>query len=99
MYAATYTSQFQRDVKTCTKRHWEIDVLKEAIEALLLSDDKPLDLKFKNHSLQGQYKGYFSIHVPSKKNPHKDQWVLMYTFSNQSIVFVRTGTHDEVYGS
>ena len=98
MYTVSYSSRFLRDVKTCTKRHWNTDALKAAIIDLMASDEKPLNPRYKEHALTGSKKGYRSLHVDSAPNPPKDQWVLMYKVCKDEIALVRTGTHEEVYG-
>lgn len=98
MYEISYNSHFLRDVKICKKRHWNTDALKAAIIDLMSSDEKPLNQRYKDHSLVGSKKGYRSIHVDSAPNPPKDQWVLMYKIEGHEIFLVRTGTHEEVYG-
>lgn len=98
MYEAQFTSRFERDVKACKKRHWDTAALKVAIADILSSDESPLGSRYKDHALVGKFQGYRAIHVDSAPNPARDQWVLMYQRTGAEIIFVRTGTHDEVYG-
>ncbi len=98
MYAASFSARFERDVKACKKRHWDMDSLKRAMTDLLASDEAKLDASYGDHSLKGALKGFRSIHVDSAPNPPKDTWVLMYKIANGEILFTRTGTHEEVYG-
>lgn len=98
MYEALTTPRFERDVKTCKKRHWDMGALKQAISDLLASDNKPMDMRYKNHALVGSWQGYRAIHVDSAPNPAKDRWVLLYKIQEHKLVLVRTGTHQEVYG-
>lgn len=98
MYTASFSSRFERDVKACTKKHWNMAALKTAMSDLLASDETVLSKRYKDHELVGNFKGYRAIHVDSAPNPAKDQWVLMYKVQDNELVFVRTGTHKEVYG-
>lgn len=98
MYDLSISPKFSRDVKSCNKKHWDMDSLKRAIEDLQKSDETPLDPSYKNHALIGSFQGYRAIHVDSSPNPPKDQWVLMYKISDSEISLVRTGTHKDVYG-
>lgn len=98
MYTASFTSRFARDVKACQKRRWDTVALRRAMNDLLVSDEHPLDHRYKDHALSGGYSGYRSMHVDSAPNPPKDKWVLMYRIVGHEIVFTRTGTHDAVYG-
>lgn len=72
--------------------------LKAAIAELLASGEEQLSRRYKDHALVGPWLGYRAIHVDSAPNPAKDQWVLIYKLSGNELVFVRTGSHEEVYG-
>lgn len=98
MYDLSYTPHFARDVKACSKRHWNMDALKLAIIDLQASDTTPLARRYRAHALTGSKQGYRAIHVDSAPNPPKDQWVLMYKIHGTELALVRTGTHEEVYG-
>lgn len=98
MYSASFSPRFERDVKACKKKHWNMAALKVAIAELLTSDEGQLSRRYKDHAFVGSWLGYRAIHVDSAPNPAKDQWVLMYKLSGNELVFVRTGTHEEVYG-
>lgn len=98
MFAASFSPRFDRDVKMCKKRHWNIDALKVAMSDLMSSDEVPLDQRYRDHALKGRYSGYRSIHVDAAPNPPRDTWVLMYKVVDGEILFTRTGTHAEVYG-
>lgn len=98
MYEASFSPRFERDAKACKKRHWDEIALKQAITDLLISDEMALSPRYKDHALVGSRQGYRAVHVDSAPNPPKDQWVLMYKISGHEMVFVRTGTHEEVYG-
>lgn len=98
MYDASFTPRFLRDVKDCKKRHWDDDALKRAINDLLASDGTTLSPRYRDHALAGPCAGYRSLHVDSAPNPPKDTWVLMYRILGNELIFVRTGTHDNVYG-
>lgn len=98
MYEASYSSRFDRDVKACKKRHWDMAALRQAMLDLLSSDGTPLAARYKDRELVGSMQGYRAIHVDSAPNPPKDRWVLLYKTSGSELIFVRTGTHEEVYG-
>ncbi len=97
MYKVTYSTHFERDIKKCKKRHWDIDALKQAINDLLVSDKVALRTSYRDHALGGDLAGYRAIHIDSASNPPKDIWVLMYRVKDKEIFLVRTGTHAEVY--
>ncbi|MBR2835628.1 MAG: type II toxin-antitoxin system YafQ family toxin [Coriobacteriales bacterium] len=97
MLQSDLTPQFVRDIKDCEKRHWNINALKAAMTALLESDEKPLDTRLKDHALTGGHKGQRALHIDSAPNPPRDKWVMLYEIRGNKVVFVRTGTHDDVY--
>ncbi len=64
----------------------------------LKSDKVALCRRYKDYALVGKWHGYRAFHVDSAPNLARDQWMLMYRLSNSKLVFVRTGTHEEMYG-
>ena len=67
--------------------------LKEAM-LLLIANDAPLGLEWHDHSLGGNWAGYRECHVGG-------DFLLLYrledTANPGSIVFVRAGTHSELF--
>lgn len=98
MYISSFSSRFERDTKECKKKHWNMDALQSAMLDLLNSDTAPLSPRYKDHALVGTWQGYRAIHVNSAPNPPKDQWILLYKLYENEVIFVRTGTHEQVYG-
>lgn len=96
MYIISKTKRFERDVKTCQKRHWDLNAFKLAISNLANSDAIPLDKKYHDHALTGNLAGMRSIHIPSTSNPPKDTWILLYEIAEGELYLYRTGTHDEL---
>lgn len=90
--------RFERDVKSCEKKHWNMESLKRAIADLAQSDESALAPRYKDHALTGSLNGFRSIHVDSAPNPPKDTWVLMYRIENDGLHLIRTGTHQNIYG-
>lgn len=67
-----YTTQFKKDVKLAKKQHQNIDLLFEAIGKL--ADEKPLDEKYKDHELTGNYAEIRECHVePDCNQDHCDE--------------------------
>jgi mRNA interferase YafQ len=68
--------------------------LKEAM-VLLIANDGPLPPEFLDHPLSGGLEGYRECHIGG-------DYLLMYRVGNAKqtgmIVFVRSGTHSELYG-
>ncbi len=56
MLKVRYSNQFKKDYKIIKKRGYDINKLKYVIK--LLSEEKTLPAKYKNHSLAGNYKRF-----------------------------------------
>jgi len=49
-----------------------------------------LDFKHRDHPLIGNYKGFRECHIES-------DWLLVYKVTDEEIIFVRTGTHADLF--
>ena len=83
-----YTKTFSKDVKLALKRGKNINKLKEAIE--LLSTNSVLPIKYKDHSLIGNYIGRRECHI-------EPDWLMIYKIDKEIIIFERTGTHSDLF--
>jgi mRNA interferase YafQ len=88
MRTATYSTQFQRDVKRLQKRGKDLEKLKRLIELLLSGD--PLPPQYKDHPLKHGWAGYRDAHV-------EPDWVLVYSATEKTVHLERTGTHKELF--
>ncbi len=88
MRTASYSTQFQRDVKRLQKRGKDLGKLKTLIEMLL--GEEPLPTKYKDHPLKHNYAGHRDAHV-------EPDWVLIYVPTETNVHFERTGTHEELF--
>lgn len=82
------TSQFKKDIKRMGKRGKKFDTFKEIIEKLVAGD--PLESKYRDHLLVGQYKGTRECHV-------EPDWLLIYEITESELILVRTGTHSDLF--
>lgn len=59
----------------------------------MLQQGKQLPETFRNHSLQGEYKGFDECHIES-------DWLLIYKREKKDLILflTRTGTHADVFG-
>ncbi|EKY4937501.1 type II toxin-antitoxin system YafQ family toxin [Salmonella enterica] len=57
---------------------------------LLIEDKLPLPAIYKDHPLQGDYKGYRDAHI-------EPDWLLIYKISDTELRFERTGTHSDLF--
>jgi mRNA interferase YafQ len=49
-----------------------------------------LDRRFLNHKLKGNYADCWECHI-------EPDWLLIYLIKNPQIIFVRTGTHSDLF--
>ncbi len=88
MLKASYTRQFERDLKRMIKQGKKGDKIKMVIRKLL-NEDK-LESRYRDHKLVGSYKGRRECHIEL-------DWLLIYKQSSEEIVFERTGTHADLF--
>lgn len=85
------TRKFKQDYKREVKgRHRKIlqEVFLDVLKVLL--ENKPLDEKYKDHALTGEWKDYRDCHI-------KPDLVLIYRKPNDDILqLVRIGSHSEL---
>ena len=61
MLEPIYTKQFRKELKLAQKRRMKIDKLGVVMEMII--NELPLPPERKNHSLQGEWKGYDECHI------------------------------------
>ena len=93
MYGVFKTSAFERDVKRCTKKHWDMRALKDAMTAVAMSDEASIPLKYKDHALSGDLQGMRELHVGGRSS----DWLILYSIDGDIVEFARTGTHDDLF--
>lgn len=83
------TSQFKKDYKKYrySGRH-DIQQLISIMEKLI--EENPLDASNQDHQLKGNLSSYRECHIES-------DWLLMYKIDGEDIIFVRTGSHSELF--
>jgi mRNA interferase YafQ len=79
---------FKRDVKRLQKRGKDIKLMKALMNDLI--NEIPIDPKYKDHPLVGNYKGDRECHI-------EPDWLLIYTIIGRDLIFVRTGSHSDLY--
>jgi mRNA interferase YafQ len=88
MLDVRYSTKFKKDFKTCVKRHYNIELLQQAIDILRIPDTLPL--KNKDHSLSGNYSEYRECHI-------EPDWLLIYRYADNELLLNRTGTHADLF--
>ena len=83
------TTAFRKDFKrlAATGKH-EMDFLKGIVSRLAL--DAPLDAKFRDHALTGNWKDHRECHL-------RPDWLLIYRLEPGRLILVRTGSHSELF--
>ena len=84
MLIPVYTTRFEKDLKRMQKRGCDVSKIKAAI--ILLTNEIPLEIKMKDHLLRGNFKDRRECHL-------EPDWLLIYRFDENKIIFERTGTH------
>lgn len=88
MLKPSYTKQFQKDLEKARKRGKNIEKLKAVLTCLI--NEKPLDKRYKNHKLIGNYKDRQECHV-------EPDWLLIYKAEGEEVIFERTGSHSDLF--
>lgn len=88
MLKPTYLRSFERELDRDKKRGKDLSKMRKIMDALL--EEKPLPSKNRNHKLKGEFEGYWECHV-------EPDWLLVYKKTNTHIIFVRTGTHSDLF--
>ena len=92
------TTKYNKDLKRCKKRGWDMTLLDEALDLIVAG--KKLPENYQKHELSGNRVGQIDIHI-------KPNWILLYepfTYINeldnktkQAILLRRTGTHSDLF--
>lgn len=93
MLEADFAPAFGRDVKRCRKKHRDMDAYDEAMQAVLASDEVPIPPQYNDHALTGNWQGFRELHIGGRKS----DWLLIYRVAEGVAMFVRNGSHDELY--
>ena len=90
MLKISFTKQYLKDLELMKRRNLPKSELDAVVK--LLSEEKPLPKKYKDHPLKGNFRGYRECHI-------RPDWLLMYKIDKQilTLVLVRTGTHSDLF--
>ena len=91
IYAVKLTAQFKKDYRLAIKRGLNMQLLNDIIT--MLATGTVLPEKYKDHPLQGRWKGRRECHV-------LPNWLLVYQKTDTTLVLdlFRTGTHSDIFG-
>ena len=65
MLAIEFTPSFKRDYKRMMKKHYNETEFRKVINLLVNQEQEVLRTKYKDHALQGNWKGFRELHVQS----------------------------------
>lgn len=84
------SNKFKKDLKQIIKRGYNIELLNQVVSQL--ANNKPLDEKYKDHALAGDFIGFRECHITP-------DWLLVYKImENELVLFLsRTGTHSDLF--
>lgn len=89
-YEVRFTSQFKKDTKLAKKQGKNLDKLFEVVDTL--ANGEALASKYRDHDLNGDYKGCRECHIES-------DWLLIYEINNGLLILMlsRVGSHAELF--
>lgn len=84
------TNRFNRDLKLAARRGYRMELLEEVVDQLAARH--PLDPKYKDHVLTGNYSGFRECHITP-------DWLLIYQVKETELILIlsRTGTHSDLF--
>jgi mRNA interferase YafQ len=84
------TSKYKKDRKLMKKQGKDLSQLINIIEKL--QRQETLDLKHRDHPLQGDYTRHRECHI-------EPDWLLIYRIDNEALILtaVRTGSHSDLF--
>lgn len=83
------STKFRRDVKRLLRQG--VDLSKLQVIIVTLVAQQPLDERFRDHALVGDWKGFRECHV-------QPDWLLIYRIERDELQLARTGTHAQLFG-
>lgn len=89
-YEIVQTGAFRRDLKLARKRGYNLNLIAEVVE--LLATGKTLPLKYRDHTLSGDYAGCRECHITP-------DWLPVYEIDHNELYLylIRTGTHSDLF--
>ena len=89
-YDLIMTTKFKKSLKLAKKRGLNIKLLECIVNDL--QNDRILDIKYKDHELKGNYKGFRECHI-------QPNWLLIYLKENEvlTLTLVDTGSHSDLF--
>ena len=83
-----YTTQFKKDYKKIKRQNKDVTKLETVVRMLV--GGRPLEPKYKDHSLTGNWKGHRDCHLAP-------DWLVIYRKTDTDLYLERTGSHSELF--
>ena len=83
------STQFRRDVKRLLRQGVNLSRLETIVTTLVAQE--PLDVRFRDHALIGDWKGFRECHI-------QPDWLLIYRIEDNELELARTGSHAQLFG-
>lgn len=88
MLKIVYDSYFKRQLKSCQKKRYNMQIFETVLSLLAKGNDLPA--KYKDHALSGGWKGCRECHICP-------DWLLIYQTTETELVLIATGSHDDLF--
>lgn len=90
MLELAVTNQFKKDLKRIRKQGKDLNLLENVLQLLL--EEQVLDIKYRDHSLTGNYIGFRECHI-------QPDWLLVYMINHEKLILTasRTGSHSDLF--
>ncbi len=90
MYRIKFTAAYKKGYKRMKKRGANLKLLDNAVETL--QKGEPLDARYHDHPLIGNYSGYRECHI-------QPNWLLIYLIEDEiiTLTLTNTGTHADLF--
>lgn len=89
MLKLSATAKFNKDLKLCKKRGYDLNLLYSIVNTLRIPTQLPV--KNRDHNLKGNLVNKRECHITP-------DWLLIYRIKDDELVLDRTGTHSDLFG-
>lgn len=90
MLEVVLSTRFKKDLKTASKRGYNLELLNDVVDKL--ASRQQLPDKNRDHELSGDYAGFRECHVAP-------DWLLVYRVVEEDLILylMRTGSHSDLF--
>ncbi len=88
MLSVVYRNKFKKNLELMIQRGKDPEKIKRVI--IVLVNEQPLEKRFRDHSLTGNYSGFRDCHI-------EPDWLLIYRVESGILYLERTGSHSDLF--